>query len=160
MNGAQDAIDEAVPTAAADPFCQRHSLANGRVSGNRVEKGKLIRAELQEGPQFALDAVSRTCDVRRDECIERHTTTDDAVDQFDGQSAIFGMNLGHVRQAFVEQLGNEPARLLVPAEHFEGDAARGLRATIDSRTSDASLLRHHDQAPPRQRAVRSSKNRG
>ena len=50
LHGPQDAVYESIPAATADPFRHRNRFVDGRVSGNRVQKDQLIRAELQEGP--------------------------------------------------------------------------------------------------------------
>ena len=62
--------------------------------------------------------------MRHDECVECCPTPHDSINEFDGQSSVFGLKICRFRQRFVEQFGDESAVVLVLAEDLEGDAAR------------------------------------
>ena len=164
FNGAVDRAQHAVDHPRPLSFPQSCGEFNGFVDGgmrrNRGKQHQLIRAKLQQRPQFRLDTMAGPTDARLDDRIERCLPSHDTIHHFAGETAILRREFRRSAKS-VERRSHKCFGLAIFVQDGQRNAPRvgrfGRLLTAAISLISAAWPIH---ASPSHSVCRSSKNRG
>jgi hypothetical protein len=122
FNRSQNSVEETFPARLPQPLGQLDGLMHGRVRRDGVHEHQLIRAELQQRPQTALDGITVPFRLLLDQRIEGRFPTDNTAGQF-GRHAAFVAGKINRRCEGIERNGGMRGNSFVFIDRREGDFA-------------------------------------